>query len=60
MAPDQCLLSMNVIGVKSNKMTEEKKLTGYPSVDRPWEKYYPDAVKNYEFPKKTMYRCIYD
>ena len=60
MAPDQCLLSMNVIGVKSNKMTDEKKLTGYPSVDRPWEKYYPDAVKNYEFPKKTMYRCIYD
>lgn len=41
-------------------MAEEKKLTGYPSVDRPWEKYYSDYVKEFQFPMTTMYRCIYD
>ena len=35
-------------------------LTGYPTKDRPWEKYYSESVKNFEFPKKTMYQCIYD
>ena len=35
-------------------------VTGYPSIDRPWEKYYSKSVINFEFPKKTMYRCIYD
>ena len=34
--------------------------TGYPSIDRPWEKYYSSEVMHFEFPKKTMYRCIYD
>ena len=41
-------------------MAEDKKMTGYPSVDRPWEKYYSDDVKEFDFPKTTMYRCIYD
>ena len=36
------------------------KLTGKPSIDKPWEKYYSESVKNFEFPRKTMYRCIYD
>ena len=35
-------------------------LTGYPSIDKPWEKYYSDNVLHFEFPKTTMYRCIYD
>ena len=34
--------------------------TGYATLDRPWEKYYSEYVKNFEFPKKTMYQCIYD
>ena len=41
-------------------MAEEKTLTGYPSVDKPWEKYYSDSVKRFVFPKTTMYRCIYN
>ena len=36
------------------------KLTGYPSIDRPWEKYYSDAVMEFEFPQTTMCRCIYE
>ncbi len=35
-------------------------MTGYPSIDRPWEKYYSDSVKNFVFPKTTMYRCVYE
>lgn len=34
--------------------------TGYSSIDRPWEKYYSDYVRNFEFPTTTMYQCIYD
>ena len=34
--------------------------TGYPSIDRPWEKYYSNSVLNFDFPKTTMYRCIYN
>ncbi|MBQ6813935.1 MAG: acyl--CoA ligase [Lachnospiraceae bacterium] len=40
--------------------TEEKKLTGYPSVDKPWSKYYSEEAINTEIPEKTMYQCIYD
>ena len=38
----------------------KKELTGYPSKDKPWEKYYSESVLNFEFPKKTIYQCIYD
>lgn len=38
----------------------KKELTGYPTIDRPWEKYYSESVMNFEFPKTTMYQCIYD
>lgn len=35
-------------------------LTGKASIDKPWEKYYSEEVRNFEFPKKTLYECIYD
>ena len=41
-------------------LTETNKRTGYPSIDRPWEKYYSDHVMQFEFPRTTMYRCIFD
>ena len=34
---------------------EEKKLTGYPSIDKPLLKYYPEAVINSTIPECTMY-----
>ena len=40
-------------------MSEEKKLTGYPSIDKPWLKYYKTGVndKALSTPKdKTFYR----
>jgi len=41
-------------------MTEQKKLTGYPSIDKPWLKYYSEEAINIELPEKTLYQYIYD
>ena len=53
-----------LIGVKDKlldyKEKKEKQLTGYPSIDRPWEKYYSESVMNFEVPKLTMFRSIYE
>ena len=39
---------------------EEKKLTGYPSIDKPWLKYYSEEALNAKMPGCTMYDYIYD
>ena len=38
----------------------EGKLTGYPSIDKPWLKYYSKDIIDSELPAKTIYRYIYD
>lgn len=38
---------------------EEKTLTGYPSIDKPWLKYYPDEAISATLPKCTIYEYIY-
>lgn len=37
---------------------EEKEMTGYPSIDKPWLKYYSDGFPS--VPKCTIWRNIYD
>lgn len=39
---------------------EEKKLTGYPSIDKPWLKYYTDEAIHAEIPEYTIYQNIYN
>lgn len=39
---------------------EEKKLTGYPSIDKPWLKYYSEKAIHTDIPKKTIFQNIYD
>lgn len=39
---------------------EEKKLTGYPSIDKPWLKYYTEEIINAPLPECTMYEYICD
>lgn len=41
-------------------MAEIKKLTGYPSIDKPWLKYYSDEAINAPLPECTMWQYIYD
>ena len=36
-------------------MDTEKKLTGYPSIDKPWLKYYTDEAINAPLPECTIY-----
>ena len=38
---------------------EKNKATGYPSVDRPWLKYYSDEAIRAELPRMTAYEYIY-
>lgn len=37
---------------------EEKKLTGYPSIDKPWLKYYPKEAINAPLPECTIYEYL--
>ncbi len=39
---------------------EEKKLTGYPSIDKPWLKYYSEEAINTTIPNCSVYQNIYD
>ncbi len=41
-------------------MTTKNNLTGYPSIDKPWLKYYSEEAINSVIPRKTMYQFIYD
>ncbi|MDY5587251.1 MAG: class I adenylate-forming enzyme family protein [Oscillospiraceae bacterium] len=41
-------------------MPTEKKLTGYPSIDKPWLKYYTEEAINAKTPKCSIYQNIYD
>ena len=34
---------------------EEKNLTGYPSIDKPWLKYYSEEAINAKLPECSMY-----
>lgn len=38
----------------------KEEMTGYPSVDKPWLKAYPEGITQKNCPEKTMYRFIYE
>ncbi len=39
---------------------EPKKLTGYPSIDRPWLKYYSEKAINAPLPECTIYEYLWE
>ena len=39
---------------------QEKKLTGYPSIDKPWLKYYSEEAINAPLPECTIYEYLWD
>ena len=41
-------------------MAEEKNLTGHPSIDRPWLKYYSKEAINAPLPECTIYEYLYE
>ena len=44
---------------QTDRQTEHE-LTGYPSIDKPWLKYYSDEAINAILPEKTIYHYLYD
>ena len=38
----------------------DSKMTGYPSIDKPWLKYYEDKTFDYNAPTCTMYDMLYN
>ncbi len=44
-----------------NMITQtEHELTGYPSVDKPWLKYYDKALTEEDIPKCSAFRMLYE
>ena len=41
-------------------MEEQKKLTGYPSIDKPWLKYYSEEANNAPLPECTIYEYLWE
>ena len=41
-------------------MPTEEKLTGYPSIDKPWLKYYSEDATNAPLPECTMYEFLWE
>jgi len=39
-------------------MAEQKKMAGYPSIDKPWLKYYSDSVERLALPMGSMYQYL--
>lgn len=39
---------------------EEKNLTGYPSIDKPWLKYYTEEAINAKLPECTIYEYLWE
>ena len=44
---------------EEHEMSETKKLTGYPSIDKPWLKYYSDVAVNSPLPECSLYEYMY-
>ena len=40
-------------------MTEAKTMTGYPSIDKPWLKYYSEEAINAPLPECTVYEYLW-
>lgn len=41
-------------------MNYENNLTGFPSIDKPWLKYFSEEELSTPVPEKTVYELIYE
>jgi len=39
---------------------ENKELTGYASIDKPWMKYYSESLADKPLPQKTLFQMVYE
>ena len=40
-------------------VSHTERQTGYPSIDKPWKKYFPEGVENRTIPQETLYSFVY-
>ena len=45
---------------EDQSMQGETQMTGYPSIDKPWLKYYSEEEKSTPLPNCTIYKYLYD
>lgn len=43
---------------EAKNMSENEELTGFPSIDKPWLKYYSEKAINTTIPKCTIYEYL--
>lgn len=53
-------MKLNEIEKGALIVKEEKELTGYPSIDKPWLKYYSGESINKPLPKGTIYEYLWE
>lgn len=41
-------------------MNSEKELTGYPSIDKPWLRYYSEDAVSADIPNQTLYEMVFE
>ena len=56
----RCVASAAHFFCGDGKMEAEKKLTGYPSIDKPWLKYYTEEAINAPLPECTIYEYLWE
>lgn len=59
-----CVRKINTIDSidnwRNNALTDRQELTGYPSKDRPWLKYYDKRPEDLVYPDKTLWQFVWD
>ena len=45
--------------MQADRRQEQMEYTGYPSIDKPWLKYYSEVVTHTEIPKITMCEFLF-
>lgn len=43
-----------------NMLLQTERKTGYPSIDRPWDKYYTEKAINSDLPEGSLWEYMYE
>lgn len=57
---NQIVHLLKSMAAENGRMSKIKELTGYPSIDRPWLKYYSAEAISAPIPESSLYDYLYD
>ena len=55
---DKGVITKTMVDRQTDRQTDRQ--AGYPSVDKPWIKYYPEGALDFDFPRMKAYDLIYE